>query len=140
MLMEIFSDTNNSQDYHHLISKSYRIICQLVAGYFVANLNWILFFLAAHSHSHGGHNHSHDHGVHQHHDEDHDQHSDMDHHEHSHDHVHSNKTSEQILTGAIDKVTESIAEAVSNVLSSSSTVVTPHQEANSTAILHQNHS
>nr|XP_003704109.1 PREDICTED: zinc transporter ZIP3-like isoform X1 [Megachile rotundata] len=67
----------------------------------------------AHSHSHS-HSHGHSHGqdTEHHHEDDHDHKLD------SYEYAHSNKTGEQIFTDTIDKVTESIAEAVSNALSS----------------------
>ncbi|XP_011696963.1 PREDICTED: zinc transporter ZIP1-like isoform X2 [Wasmannia auropunctata] len=71
-----------------------------------------LQMLTAHSHSHG-----HSHGNHTHmegHDDDHDHHDD---HDHDHEHKHG------VVTGAIDKVTDSIAEVLSNALTSSTTTV-----------------
>ncbi|XP_053970725.1 zinc transporter ZIP1-like isoform X2 [Hylaeus volcanicus] len=73
-----------------------------------------LQLLTAHSHSH-----SHSHGGHTHvHEDEHNHDADHDHELDSHEQK-SNATSRRILTETIDRVTESIAEAVSNILSSS---------------------
>ncbi|XP_053970719.1 protein zntC-like isoform X1 [Hylaeus volcanicus] len=64
----------------------------------------------SHSHSHGGHTHVHE--------DEHNHDADHDHELDSHEQK-SNATSRRILTETIDRVTESIAEAVSNILSSS---------------------
>ncbi|CAK9831725.1 Zinc transporter ZIP2 [Anthophora retusa] len=71
----------------------------------------------SHSHSSDGHAHVHGHEVKYNHEDDHDHELD------SHESVHTNKTGEQILTDTIDRITESITEAVSNILSS--TMKTP---------------
>ncbi|XP_017762216.1 PREDICTED: zinc transporter ZIP1-like isoform X2 [Eufriesea mexicana] len=65
----------------------------------------------SHSHSYNGHTHVHGHET-AHQENDHDPELD------SHEHIYSNEMSERILTDKIYRVTESIAETVSNVLSS----------------------
>ncbi|XP_011264589.1 zinc transporter ZIP1 isoform X3 [Camponotus floridanus] len=78
----------------------------------------------AHSHSH---NHGHGHGDEE---EDHDHDHDHDH-EHEHDHKH-------LVTNAIDKVTDSIAEVLSNALTSTTTIRS--RDINETSTLHPHHS
>ncbi|XP_011696962.1 PREDICTED: protein zntC-like isoform X1 [Wasmannia auropunctata] len=87
-------------------------LLQLVAIIIGFTLMLGLQIATAHSHSHG-----HSHGNHTHmegHDDDHDHHDD---HDHDHEHKHG------VVTGAIDKVTDSIAEVLSNALTSSTTTV-----------------
>ncbi|XP_076754690.1 zinc transporter ZIP1-like isoform X2 [Xylocopa sonorina] len=78
-----------------------------------------LQMLTAHSHSHS---HSHLHDGHDH-ESEHQQDTDHDHELDSHEHAYSNDISKRILTDEIYRVTESIAEAVSSVLTS--TMKTP---------------
>ncbi|XP_011860607.1 PREDICTED: zinc transporter ZIP3-like isoform X2 [Vollenhovia emeryi] len=75
-----------------------------------------LQMLTAHSHSHGGHGHGHSHN-----------HTHMEQLDHDHDHDHEHEHEHDIVTEAIDKVTDSIAEAVSNAFTSTtpSTIVQP---------------
>ncbi|XP_072748012.1 zinc transporter ZIP1-like isoform X2 [Anoplolepis gracilipes] len=78
----------------------------------------------AHSHSHDhGHGHEHSHAE-----EDHD---------HDHDHEHDHK--HHVVTDAIDKVTDSIAEVLSNALTSSTTTIRP-RDINETTPLHPHRS
>ncbi|XP_076163272.1 zinc transporter ZIP1-like isoform X2 [Ptiloglossa arizonensis] len=90
----------------------------------------------SHSHSHCDYSHVHEQEDEHHFDDDHDHEAD------SHEHNHSNATSERILTDTIDRVTESIAEAVSNLLSSSMKNLTgvPSRDDNETTTTHTDHS
>ncbi|XP_076619168.1 zinc transporter ZIP1 isoform X3 [Colletes latitarsis] len=92
-----------------------------------------LQLLTAHSHSHS-HSHSHGSHSHVHGQEDEHHHDDDDDHElDSHEHKHSNTSSERLLTDTIGRVTENIAEAFSNLLSSSMKSV-PSRDGNETTI------
>lgn len=59
----------------------------------------------------------------------------------SHEHIYSNEMSERILTDKIYKVTESIADTVSNVLSSTIKISTDVSfQTNNETVLHENRS
>ncbi|XP_003493713.1 zinc transporter ZIP3-like isoform X2 [Bombus vosnesenskii] len=100
-----------------------------------------LQILTAHSHSHS-HSHSHDGHVDVHSHEVNHQENDHDHKLDSHEHIYSNEMNERILTDKIYRVTESIAETVSNVLSS--TMKTPtdvsFRSSSNETTLHSNRS
>ncbi|XP_012170355.1 uncharacterized protein LOC100643822 isoform X1 [Bombus terrestris] len=89
----------------------------------------------SHSHSHDGHADVHSHQVNH-------QENDHDHKLDSHEHIYSNEMNERILTDKIYRVTESIAETVSNVLSS--TMKTPtdvsFRSSSNDTTLHSNRS
>ncbi|XP_011264587.1 protein zntC isoform X1 [Camponotus floridanus] len=99
-------------------------LLQLVAIIVGFTLMLGLQIATAHSHSH---NHGHGHGDEE---EDHDHDHDHDH-EHEHDHKH-------LVTNAIDKVTDSIAEVLSNALTSTTTIRS--RDINETSTLHPHHS
>ncbi|XP_071649070.1 uncharacterized protein [Temnothorax longispinosus] len=89
-------------------------LLQLVAIIIGFALMLGLQIATAHSHSHGhshdGHNHTHT--MEEQYDHDHD-------HDHDDDHDHDRGHKHNVVTGAIDKVTDSIAEALSNAFTSS---------------------
>ncbi|XP_011860606.1 PREDICTED: uncharacterized protein LOC105557853 isoform X1 [Vollenhovia emeryi] len=91
-------------------------LLQLVAIIIGFTLMLGLQIATAHSHSHGGHGHGHSHN-----------HTHMEQLDHDHDHDHEHEHEHDIVTEAIDKVTDSIAEAVSNAFTSTtpSTIVQP---------------
>ncbi|XP_029671341.1 zinc transporter ZIP1-like isoform X4 [Formica exsecta] len=85
-----------------------------------------LQMLTAHSHSH---DHGQGHG-----------HSNAEEEEdHDHDHDHEQDHKHRVVTEAIDKVTDSIAEALSNALTSSTTTLRP-RDIHETSTLHPHHS
>ncbi|XP_070152854.1 zinc transporter ZIP1-like isoform X3 [Polyergus mexicanus] len=85
-----------------------------------------LQMLTAHSHSH---DHGHSHG-----------HSNAEEEEdHDHDHDHEQDHKHRVVAEAIDKVTDSIAETLSNALTSSTTTLRP-KDINETSTLHPHHS
>ncbi|XP_076643576.1 uncharacterized protein LOC143353857 [Halictus rubicundus] len=83
----------------------------------------------AHSHSHS---HSHSHGPPHDHEDEHHHEDDHDHEGDSHDHL---VNSGKILTGTIDRVTETVTEAVSNYLSSSAQIPAGVRQRNGTITL-----
>lgn len=69
------------------------------------------------------------------------EHQENDHELDSHEHIYSNEMSERILTDKIYKVTESIADTVSNVLSSTIKISTDVSfQTNNETVLHENRS
>ncbi|KYN27265.1 PREDICTED: protein zntB-like isoform X1 [Trachymyrmex cornetzi] len=103
-------------------------LLQLVAIIVGFTLMLGLQIATAHSHSHDSSGHGHSHGGHGH---SHDCHGNSPNHteieeEHDHDHDHNH----DVVTGMIDKVTDSIAEVLTNALSSSTTPSTTVQRNN----------
>ncbi|KAG6798141.1 hypothetical protein HZU73_06610 [Apis mellifera caucasica] len=90
----------------------------------------------SHSHLHDDHAYMHDHNTEYH------QENDQNHELDSHEHIYSNEMSERILTDKIYKMTESIADSVSNVLSSTIKIPTDvsFQINNNETVLHENRS
>ncbi|KAM0737372.1 Zinc transporter ZIP2 [Formica fusca] len=78
------------------------------------------------------HSHSHDHGQGH-------GHSNAEEEDHDHDHDHEQDHKHRVVTEAIDKVTDSIAEALSNALTSSTTTLRP-RDIHETSTLHPHHS
>ncbi|KYM76592.1 Zinc transporter ZIP2 [Atta colombica] len=115
-------------------------LLQLVAIIIGFTLMLGLQIATAHSHSHDGSSHGHSHGSHGHsHDCHSSNHTEIEE-EHDHDHDHNHK--HDVVTGMIDKVTDSIAEVLTNALSSSTTPSTMIQRNNikETSPLYPQHS
>ncbi|KYM98099.1 Zinc transporter ZIP2 [Cyphomyrmex costatus] len=113
-------------------------LLQLVAIIIGFTLMLGLQIATAHSHSHGGNGHGHSHGGHGH---SHDCHGSSPNHteiEEQDDHDHDHNHKHDVVTGVIDKVTDSIAEVLTNALTSSTTPLTMAQRnnVNETSPLH----